>query len=41
MRSFFCTDPERRSATEVPATTSTSVPQTDIPLVTSVPVAME
>ena len=40
-QSFFRTDPERRSATEVPATTSTNVPQTDIPPVTSVPVAME
>ena len=40
-RSFFRTDPERRSITEVPATTSTSVPQTDIPPVTSVPVATE
>ena len=40
-RSFFRTDPERRSTTEVPATTSTSVPQTDVPPVTSVPVVME
>ena len=40
-RSFFHTDPERRSATEVPAPTFTSVPQTDIPPVTSVPVATE
>ena len=40
-RQFFHTESERRSATEVPATTSTSVPQTDIPPMTSVPVAME
>ena len=42
-RSFFRTDPERRSATEVPVTTSTSVPvpPTDVPSVTSVPVAIE
>ena len=41
-RQFFHTESERRSTTEVPTTTtSTSVPQTDIPPVTSVPVAME
>ena len=33
---FFHTEPERRSATEVPVTTTTNVPQTDIPPVTSV-----
>ena len=38
---FFHTEPESRSATEVPAPTSTSVPQTDIPPVTSVPVETE
>ena len=38
---FFHTEPERRSATEVPVTTTTSVPQTDIPPVTSVPVETE
>ena len=41
MRQFFHAESERRSATEVLATTSTSVPQTDVPPVTSVPVAME
>ena len=40
-RHFFHTEPERRSTTEVPATTTTSVPQTDIPPVTSVPVETE
>ena len=40
-RQFFHAESERRSATEVPATTSTSVPQTDIPPVTSVPVVTE
>ena len=40
-RHFFHTEPERRSATEVPVTTTTSVPQTDIPPVTSVPVETE
>ena len=34
---FFHTTPERRSATEVPATTTMSVSQTDPPPVTSVP----
>ena len=38
---FFHTEPERRSATEVPVTTTTSVPQTDIPPITSVPVETE
>ena len=38
---FFHTESERRSTTEVPATTTTSVPQTDIPPVTSVPVETE
>ena len=38
---FFHTAPERRSATEVPATTTVSVTQTDIPPVTSVPVETE
>ena len=38
---FFHTEPESRSATEVPSPTSTSVPQTDIPPVTSVPVETE
>ena len=40
-RQFFHTESERRSATEVPTTTSTSVPQTNVPPVTSVPVATE
>ena len=41
-RQFFHAESERRSATEVPTiTTSTSVSQTDIPPVTSVPVATE
>ena len=40
-RQFFHIESERRSATEVPTTTSTSVPQTDIPPMTSVPVATE
>ena len=38
---FFHTEPERRSTTEVPVTTTSSVPQTDIPPVTSVPVETE
>ena len=41
---FFHTEPERRSATEVPVTTTMSVsqvPQTDIPPVTSVSVETE
>ena len=38
---FFHTALERRSATEVPATTTVSVTQTDIPPVTSVPVVTE
>ena len=40
-RHFFHAEPERRSATEVPATTTTSQPQTDTPPVTSVPVETE
>ena len=40
-RHFFHTVPERRSATEVPATTTMSVSQTDTPPVTSVPVETE
>ena len=40
-RHFFHTEPERRSTTEVPATTTTSQPQTDTPPVTSVPVETE
>ena len=40
-RHFFHTAPERRSATEVPATTTMSVLQIDIPPVTSVPVETE
>ena len=40
-RHFFHAEPEGRSATEVPATTTTSVPQTDTPPVTSVPVETE
>ena len=43
-RSFFHTEPERRSATEVPATTTRSVSQvsqTDTPLVMSVPGVIE
>ena len=38
---FFHTAPERRSATEVPATTTMSVLQIDTPPVTSVPVKTE
>ena len=38
---FFHTTPERRSATEVPATTTMSVSQTDTPPVTSIPVEIE
>ena len=38
---FFHTVPERRSATEVPATTTMSVSQTDTPPVTSIPVETE
>ena len=38
---FFHTEPERRNTTEVPVTTTTSVPQTDIPPITSVPVETE
>ena len=38
---FFHTVPERRSTTEVPVTTTTSVSQTDTPPVTSVPVETE
>ena len=38
---FFSTVPERRSATEVPVTTTMSVSQTDTPLVTSVTVETE
>ena len=38
---FFHTAPERRSATEVPATTTMSVLQIDTPPVTSVPVETE
>ena len=40
-RSFFHTEPERRSATEVPVTTTVRVSQVDTPLVTSVPVVIE
>ena len=40
-RCFFCTATERRSATEVPVTTTTSVSQTDTPPVTSAPVETE
>ena len=40
-RSFFHTEPERRSATEVPVTTTMSVSQVDTPPVTSVPVEIE
>ena len=40
-RSFFHTEPERRSATEVPVTTTVSVSQVDTPPVTSVPVVIE
>ena len=40
-RHFFHTEPERRSTMEVPVTTTSSVPQTDIPPVTSVPVETE
>ena len=40
-RQFFHAEPERRSATEVPATTTTSQPQTDTLPVTSVPVETE
>ena len=40
-RHFFHTEPERRSTMEVPVTTTTSVPQTDIPPVTSVSVQTE
>ena len=40
-RHFFHTVPERRSATEVPATTTMSVLQIDTPPVTSVPVETE
>ena len=40
-RQFFHAEPERRSATEVPATTTTIQPQTDTPPVTSVPVETE
>ena len=40
-RHFFHAEPERRSTTEVPATTTTSQPQTDTPPVTSVPVETE
>ena len=38
---FFHTAPERRSATEVPATTTSSVSQIDIPPVASMPVETE
>ena len=38
---FFHTEPERRSANEVPITTTMSVSQTDTPPVTSVPVETE
>ena len=38
---FFSTVPERRSATEVPVTTTTSVLQTDTPHVTTAPVETE
>ena len=40
-RCFFHTELERRSATEVPVTTTMSVSQTDTPPVTSVPVETE
>ena len=40
-RHFFHTAPERRSATEVPVTTTMSVSQTDTPPVTSIPVEIE
>ena len=40
-RCFFSTVTERRSATEVPVTTTVSVSQTDTPPVTSVPVETE
>ena len=40
-RQFFHAEPERRSATEVPATITTSQPQTDTLPVTSVPVETE
>ena len=40
-RCFFGTETERRSATDVPVTTTTSVSQTDTPPVTSVPVETE
>ena len=40
-RCFFHTEPERRSATEVPVTTTMSVSQVDTPPVTSVPVEIE
>ena len=40
-RHFFHTAPERRSAAEVPVTTTTSVSQTDTPPVTSIPVEIE
>ena len=40
-RQFFHAEPERRSATEVPATTTTSQPQTDTLPVASVPVETE
>ena len=40
-RHFFHVEPEGRSAAEVPATTTTSQPQTDTPPVTSVPVETE
>ena len=40
-QSFFHTEPERRSATEVPVTTTVSVSQVDTPPVTSVPVVIE
>ena len=40
-RHFFNVEPEGRSATEVPATTTTSQPQTDTHPVTSVPIETE
>ena len=40
-RSFFHTEPERRSTPEVPVTTTVSVSQVDTPPVTSVPVVIE
>ena len=40
-QSFFHTEPERRSAPEVPVTTTMSVSQVDTPPVTSVPVVTE